>query len=180
MAARSKRRGKSSSTVWAGSRSGVRPSPMRLPISLPTWPRIAPPRSTAPSSSSTAAPFGPCEVIAPTFRDSNLELLNPRRHKQRPAKRPAEEGDERQGYFLLCAGSHRHRCVRGVVLDLRRQRPHENQAAILLEQDLGDRAEADLLALALEHMVHHFGAGRVSHDLVLDLTVDAPFFHKPF
>ena len=40
---------------------------MRSPTSSPTWPRIAPPRSTAPSSSSTAAPSRPSEVIAPAF-----------------------------------------------------------------------------------------------------------------
>src|SRR4029453_8732302 len=67
MAARSKRRGKSSLTVWAGSRSGVRLRPMRAPASSPIWPRIAPPRSTAPNLSSTAAPSGPSEGHRPAF-----------------------------------------------------------------------------------------------------------------
>ncbi|MHC2400972.1 hypothetical protein ACVMGC_005516 [Bradyrhizobium barranii subsp. barranii] len=61
MAARSRRRGNSSSTAWAGFPSGVRPNPMRSPTSSPTWPRIAPPRSTALSSLSTAAPSRPSD-----------------------------------------------------------------------------------------------------------------------
>ncbi len=69
--------------------------------------------------------------------------------------------------------SHQRRIVRRVVLDFSRQRPYELQSFRRIELDLGNRAESDLIALALDHVLHHRRAVGIARGLRLDLLEHA-------
>src|SRR5882672_1668557 len=74
----------------------------------------------------------------------------------------------------LAAGRGRHRrCGVGrVVLNVGGQRPDQLQPLFALQEDLGDRPEADLFPLALQHVLHHRSGIGVARGLRQDWLID--------
>src|SRR5713101_6065394 len=69
--------------------------------------------------------------------------------------------------------SRRRSRIACIILGIPRQRPGELRALVAIELDLRDGAETDLLALAVDDVLHHGGAVRVARLLPLDLNADA-------
>src|SRR5439155_15820061 len=156
----------------------------RLFVSRLNWSAIfARPGSTAPAlmilmSVAAAPPATAHDSNAATTLMLDGSLVDARPHEQRLALGAAEIAHEDPGKLGIGSGRHRRRGIRSVVLHLGRQRPDEFQALLAVLQDFGDRAEADLPAFALEHVLHHGGAVGVARGLRLHLVVDLHFLEQ--
>src|SRR5258708_2691777 len=153
----------------------------RLPVSRLNCSAIfAKPGSTALSTLTSSAQAGPAiahhsNAATPFIVD--LPLIDARRHEQRLALGAAEIAHEDPGELGIRGGRRGRGRVGGVVLHLGRQRPHQFQALLAVLQDFGDRAEPDLPAFALEHVLHDGGAVVVARGSGLQLLADPHFPH---
>src|SRR5712691_1377356 len=156
----------------------------RLPVSRLNCSAIfAKPGSSAPALSTL---MSVAQAVPATAHDSNaattlildLSLIDARRREQRLALGAAEIAHEVPGKLGIGSGRHGRRRVGSVVLHLRRQRPHQFQALLAVEQNFGDRAEPDLPAFALEHVLHDGGAVGVARGFGLHLLIDVHFLEQ--
>src|SRR5713226_3331984 len=138
---------------------------------------IAPALSTL-MSSAQAVPAIAHDSNAAVTLIPDLSLVDARRHEQRLALGAAEIAHEGQGELGIGGGRHGRRRVERIVLHLGRQRPHQFQALLAVEQNFGDRAEPDLPAFALEHVLHHRSAVGVARGSGLQLLVDPHFLEQ--
>src|SRR5215470_18117891 len=99
-------------------------------------------------------------------------LLDALRLESRPRGRAGEKFHECGCTVAIGGRSRRRRRIAGIILGISRQRSDELRALLAIELDLGDGAEADLLALAVDDVLHHSGAVRVARLLPLDLSAD--------
>src|SRR5262245_53369917 len=116
----------------------------RVPVARSnSWAIFDTPRFTAPADNTLSA--------------SSATSINACGNEQRLAV-TTDKAHESLRRVLVGAALHRNRRVGRVVLDLRRQRPYQPQALVLVLKNLRDRTEPDFLPLALQHMLHHFRA----------------------
>src|SRR5712692_7798295 len=122
-------------------------------------------------STAKAGPAIANESNAATTLILGLPLIDACCREQRLALGAAEIAHEGPGRLGIGSRRHRRSRIRSVVLHLGRQRAHQFQALLAVEQNFGDRAEPDLPAFALEHVLHDRSAVGVARGSGLPLLI---------